>query len=442
MAELLGPETDRFLAALVAPASGLRVNTLRLEPERFRSISPFELDPIAGIDEGFLTNPGERAGSHPYHAAGLYYLQDPGAMAVGAVAAPRPGERVLDLSAAPGGKTTHLAARMANRGLLVANDVSRPRALELLSNVERCGVTGCVVTNETPERLRRHFGAYFDCVLVDAPCSGESMFHKSEAAIEGWSAATVEGCARRQTSLLREAAELVAPGGRLVYSTCTFAREENEDVLAAFLDVSPDFRPEPLGPLPGAEVADLRGEGAGLAAAYRLYPHRFPGAGHFVGALRRVSGGGSGTAHGRRVAPSREALRTLDEFWGAVFPEPPEAERLQVRGAAIQCVPEECPSLDGLNVLRAGLDLGRLETRRFEPAHALALSGLAVSPDRRISLTPGDPRTDRYLAGHPIEAPGAGGWVVVAVDGFALGWGKRVGDTVKNHYPKGLRRRV
>jgi 16S rRNA C967 or C1407 C5-methylase (RsmB/RsmF family) len=246
MSSLLGSDLDEFLSRLRDPPEGLRVNTLRLRPEKLRQMVPFALEPLGVAPEGFTLDRGVRAGRHPYHAAGLYYLQDPGALAVGAMVDPQPGERVLDLAAAPGGKATHLAARMAGRGLLVANDVSRGRARELSGNLERCGVRNAAVLAESAPRLVEHFGAYFDRVLLDAPCSGESMFHKSTAARVAWSEAAVAGCARRQVELLGAAAELTRPGGLLVYSTCTFSLDENELAVARFLEEHTDFVPVEL----------------------------------------------------------------------------------------------------------------------------------------------------------------------------------------------------
>jgi 16S rRNA C967 or C1407 C5-methylase (RsmB/RsmF family)/NOL1/NOP2/fmu family ribosome biogenesis protein len=446
MAGLLGPELPAFLKALEAPAAGLRVNSLRVDPGNFERRSPFTIERLDFPPGGYLVNPGDRPGRHPYHAAGVYYLQDPGAMAVGALVDARPGDRVLDIAAAPGGKTTHLAALMANEGLLVANDVSRARAKDLVGNVERCGVRCAVVTAEAPERLAEHFGSWFHRVLVDAPCSGESMFHKSAAAREDWSPSAVAGCARRQVDLVRAAGRLVRPGGVLVYSTCTFSREENEETIGAFLDETSDFEPEQMAPVPGA-VSGAIVEGsarvrASAMAAHRFWPHRFPGAGHFVVMLRRIDGEVAASRHpaGRRGA-AREDLRLPESFLAEVFPGRDLAmDRVILRGRILYELPAGCPDLGGLNVLRPGLALGVAHRRRFEPSHALALAE-GNSPARdEAGLRPGDPRVDRYLEGHPIHDPGSPGWVPVTVDGFAIGWGKRVGNVVKNHYPKGLRR--
>jgi NOL1/NOP2/sun family putative RNA methylase len=453
MEALLGQESEAFFAALRDPPAGLRVNTLRLSVEAFRELAPFALAPLAYPPEGFRVAADERPGRHPYHAAGLYYLQDPGAMAVGALLDPRPGERVLDLAAAPGGKATHLAARMADTGLLVANDVQPARTRELAGNLERCGVTNAVVTREPAERLAEHFGAWFDRVLLDAPCSGEAMFPKSEAARAGWSPAAVAGCARRQTDLLAQAARLVRPGGLLVYSTCTFSPEEDEEVMARFLRDHPDFEATRLEIVPGAapgepEWVPPRLRRPGIERALRLWPHRVPGAGHFVAGFRRIGGEAGAPAPTRApTAVPRSALALWERFLtehlaaptSALPPLRPPAPLL-LRGQELYRLPDGAPDLAGLRVERPGWWLGTLAKDRFEPAHALAMGMPRRAMHPVLDLAPDDPAVAAYLRGETLSAGGAAGWLTVCVDGFALGWGKRVGGTVKNHYPKGLRR--
>jgi NOL1/NOP2/sun family putative RNA methylase len=446
--ELLGDEARALLAALAAPPQGLRVNTLRLTPERFREISPLDLRPLAFPPAGFVVEGDARPGRHPHHAAGLYYLQDPGAMAVGALVAPRPGQRVLDLAAAPGGKATHLAALMEDRGLLVANDVHAGRARELAGNLERIGATNAVVTNETAGRLAERLGAAFDRVLLDAPCSGESMFSKSEAARREWSRDAVLGCARRQGDLLDEAARLVRPGGLLVYSTCTFSPEEDEGAVAGFIERHPEFEVVELTAVPGGSPGRTEwvGHGAGarpeLSRTLRLWPHRAEGAGHFVAGLRRSGAGEESRwpADGAAQAPGEAARLLADFLRRSLGMEPPEGA-LVLRGSELFCLPEGAPPLGGLRVTRPGWWLGTVHRDRFEPAHALAMAPAASRAPDALDLRSNDPAVAAYLRGEPLRAAGRPGWVAVRVDGFPLGWGKRVGETVKNHYPKGLRRR-
>jgi 16S rRNA C967 or C1407 C5-methylase (RsmB/RsmF family)/NOL1/NOP2/fmu family ribosome biogenesis protein len=435
MAAMLGEELPSFLEALLAPGVALRVNPLRLSAERFETISPFPVEPLPFPQGAYAVPAGTRPGRHPFHAAGLYYVQDPGAMVVGALVGARAGERVLDLSAAPGGKTTLMAGMMGNAGVLVANDVSRTRARELVGNLERCGVTNAVVTVETPERLAARFGAWFDRVLVDAPCSGESMFARSEAARAEWSPGVVAGCARRQSELLATACALVRPGGVLVYSTCTFSREENEDVVSAFLDARPDFGPEPLTPVAGTERV-----GDPTFTAYRLWPHRMPGAGHFVAAFRRI-GGEEPSLESRRIRRLPDTfIRPAQEFIDAVFPgEEFPIGRLEARGSVLFALPDGMPESGGTNVLWPGVELGSIRNGRFEPAHALVMSIPPAKAAGSIDIPLESSDLLRYLRGETIDVEGPSGWWPVTVDGFSLGWGKRTGSTVKNHYPKGLR---
>lgn len=446
MEALLGPEAEPFLAAVADPAPGLRVNTLRLPAARFAAMAPFALGPLAFPPEGFrLLDAGPRPGRHPWHAAGLFYLQDPGAMAVGALVDPRPGERVLDLAAAPGGKATHLAARMGGEGVLVANDVHAGRARELAGNLERCGVRNALVTNESVERLAGHFGPWFHRVLLDAPCSGESMFHKSDAARSDWSPASVLGCARRQKELLSEAARCVAPGGLLVYSTCTFAAEENEGAVGDFLAAHPGWEVEPLPAPPGAAPGRPEwvpgGGDARTRETLRLWPHRVPGAGHYVAALRRPADGAPEPLRDAAGSASGAARALLREWVEASLRGPlPEGEVL-ARGDELFLLPPGTPELGWLRVERPGLWLGTAARGRFEPAHALALWLPPCRARGIVELDPEGAEVAAYLRGETLASTGEPGWVPVTAGGFALGWGKRVGSTVKNHLPKGLRQR-
>lgn len=456
MAALLGDEVDAFLSALTTPVPGLRVNTLRISPASFAAIAPFPLGPLPFPPEGFLLPVDSRAGAHPYHAAGLCYLQDPGAMVVGAVPELPAAPRVLDLAAAPGGKATHLAARMAGRGVLVANDVHGGRALELAGNLERCGVRNALVTSEAPARLAEQWPGWFDLVLVDAPCSGESMFHKSEAARREWSPAAVAGCAHRQEELLNDAVRLVRPGGMLLYSTCTFAPEEDEGVLAAILHEHPELEVTPLPAIPGAEPG--RPDWAGAAAdpavggALRLWPHHFPGAGHFVAALRRRGDASSSPAAAPAAearsgsegwsSPAADALRLAREQLEKVAPGVAiDVERLVSRGDEIYQLPSDAPAAGELRILRPGWWLGTMRKGWFEPAHALAMAMPPTEAATVLDLPASSAEVEAYLRGEVLRQSGPEGWVLICVDGFPLGWGKRTAGAVKNHYPRGLRRR-
>ncbi len=433
MAELLGDEFSAFLASYAQPAvSGLRVNTLKLSPVTFRGLSPFPLSPVPWCAAGFILPPEQEAGRHPFHAAGLYYLQDPSAMAVAELLAAQPGERVLDLCAAPGGKATHLAAQLQGEGLLVANEVIPARAHVLTENLERCGATNAIITVEPPERLAARWPGYFDRVLVDAPCSGEGMFRKSDTARQEWQPEQVAGCALRQSRILEDAAALVRPGGMLAYATCTFALEENEGVILDFLARHPEFASVHSPLQPGFRRGILGDVGI------RLWPHLVPGEGHYIALLRRQGDTPPASAPARRQQMAREAVRAFAAFCAEnlrrVLP-----VQLYAVGAALYHLPPDTPDLAGLRYMRPGWELGTVRKDRFEPAHALALGLSAADAQRTLDLAPDDEQVRRYLQGEVLDAPGEAGWLLVTVAGYPLGWGKRVGRQVKNHYPRALR---
>jgi len=470
MAHLLGDEYPAFFASYAEPVSaGLRVNTLKITPEAFRQLAPFDLAPVPWCAAGFTVGGNDvAAGKHPYHAAGLYYLQDPSAMAAAELLDPQPGERVLDLAAAPGGKATHIAAKMRGQGLLVANEVHPKRAWELAGNLERWGAANVTITNETPERLAEHFEGFFDRVLVDAPCSGEGMMRKGEAARIEWAPELVRGCALRQTAILEQAARLVRSGGRLVYSTCTFNPEENEGTVARFLAAHGEFaliesprlpgfasgRPDWIDVGAGLTPARISGHPptdghpqgdaptrSDLARAVRLWPHMAPGEGHFIAVMRRGGDEASPTYTSWRPARlSRPVEAAYRDFCADHLTAGQANDRLALVGSYLYALPVHLPDLNGLRFLHPGWWLGTVKKDRFEPSHALAL-GLTPAASRRVAdLAADSTQIDAFLRGQPFADPGADGWVLVCVDSHPIGWGKRVAGVVKSHYPRGLRR--
>lgn len=420
MEKMLGPSgAPAFFACYdEPPRRGLRVNTLRLSPAAFAALSPFPLAPAGILPEGFLLTEAPPAiGSHPYHLAGMFYLQEPSAMAPIAALSVRPGMRVLDLCAAPGGKSGGIAARLEGRGLLVANEVVPARAKTLRSTLERLGVTNAAVACARPEVLCGALEGYFDAVLVDAPCSGEGMFRKDPGAAAAWSEAHVRACAQRQQAILGSAARAVAEGGALVYSTCTFSPEENEGVAEAFLAAHPDFT---------------------LEYTRRLYPHTCPGEGHFVARFLRAGGpGGQAKSAALPLPPCKDAAYLA--FCQDALEAPPVGEAARLVDGRVLVLPGLLPKgLERVRLLTAGLYAGDLAAGgRFMPSHALAM---AAGVRWRRALTPGGPDRDAYLRGLAIPAPGLSkGWCRVEVEGCPLGLGKAVEGVLKNHLPKGLR---
>ena len=427
----LGPEYEAFLASYHRPrALGLRLNPLKTDRP---PILPFTLSPLPWAAYGFWYPSEERPGLHPWHEAGLYYLQEPSAMAPAELLGVEPGLRVLDLCAAPGGKSTQLAAKMRGQGLLVCNEYHPKRAKILSQNVERMAISNALVLQETPERLAKRFPGWFHRVLVDAPCSGEGMFRKEAAALEDWSPELVEMCARRQAGILDAAAELLAPGGRLVYSTCTFAPQEDEGAVAAFLARHPEFEIEVLD-VPWFSPGD-GAAGPGLEHTFRLWPHQLRGEGQSAAGLRNGAGEAAPppafARPDRLPAPWEAFARDL----GVQLP----AGKALAFGPSWFWAPEELPDLTGLRVLRPGLELGQCRGERFLPAHALAL--WLSNASRTWSLDPLGPEAARYLAGEELRGSPSG-WTLVTVGSLSLGWAKGSGGVLKNHYPKGLRRRT
>ena len=416
----LGEEYPAFLESLERPrAVALRFNSLKGRIPQL----PFVGNVVPWEPMGYYYDPASRPGLHPYHEAGVYYLQEASAMSAVALLDPLPGERICDLCAAPGGKSTQIAGRLMGDGFLLCNEINPKRAKILSRNIERMGIANALVTNEHPGRLADRVPGYFDKVLIDAPCSGEGMFRKEEAAVTDWSLETVQMCARRQAEILDTGAKLVRPGGRLVYSTCTFAPEENEQAVAEFLERHPDFESETV----AAPWFTPAGEGQ-----FRLWPHKLLGEGHFVAVLRHK---GEEAASGNGD-PGEKLPKLWTEFAAGMGITLPDGKAITY-GASLYWAPLAMPPLKGLKVLRPGLELGELKKDRFEPAHALALwlQDCNCVEDLRAD----EQRIEEYICGNVITTDKKG-WCLVTVDGYSIGWGKGDGRQLKNHYPKGLRR--
>jgi NOL1/NOP2/sun family putative RNA methylase len=462
MERLLGSEYQDFIASLHQPATiGLRVNTLKLSSTEFSQRSPYQLSPIPWCSSGFSVEPAIDAsdsispGKHPYHAAGLYYMQEPSAMAAVQMLAPQPGERVLDLCAAPGGKATHLAALMKNKGLLVTNEIHPKRVWALAENLERCGVRNAVVVNENPQRLAEQFEGFFDRVLLDAPCSGEGMFRKAEVARREWKPELLSSCSLRQSGILEHASRMVKQGGYLAYTTCTFSPEENESVIATFLANHSEFDLLAMPRLPGFQPA--RPEWVGLTPAHkvnraiRIWPHLSQGEGHFIALLLKHASsntrlGGNQIAvqaaqiHLQPVKTSKLSLPFLDEFLADNFNLPLDDSRLVVDGTYVYYIPEIKLDLSDIRVIHPGWWLGTIKKKRFVPSHSLAMGIRSGQVKNGCHLQVNDPQLKSYLAGEVIPGTGENSWILITLEGYPLGWGKRVNGLIKNYYPRGLRK--
>ena len=422
--EMLGDETDQFFEALnLEPVRGIRTT-----PGKEAPLPEGTGDPVPWFPGMYYLSADSDAGKSPLHEAGAYYLQEPSAAAPPAVLAPRPYERVLDLCAAPGGKATALSA-LAPDALIVANEIVTDRAKILSSNAERLGRSNMVVLNENPDRLAKQWPGFFDAVLVDAPCSGEGMFRRHPETIAEWTPDSPASCARRQKAILDTAAQLVKPGGRLCYSTCTFNRQENEDQISSFLTGHPDFSPADF---------TLPCVGKSECGCLRLWPHRCAGEGHFVALLFRNGDKEQGRQTlppaGGLPVPDRDTRREAEKALSTLLDEPVQTDAEFMNG--LWQVPPLTPDLRNLRVLRPGLKLMHRQNRLLLPDHALSH---AVRARRQAELD--EDQCRRYLHGETLElSRQEDGWTQVLFSGVSLGWGKMTQGTLKNHYPKGLRK--
>ena len=452
MQELLGEEFGQYLESFKEEwKPGLRVNTWKLEPRELAKLVPWNLEPVPWADNGFYYDgtPDEevlRPSKHPAYYAGLYYLQEPSAMTPAAMLPVVPGDRVLDLCAAPGGKSTELASKLKGRGMLVSNDISYSRARALLKNLELAGAANICVTSEAPEKLAGVWPEFFDKILVDAPCSGEGMFRRDEDMVKDWNEKGPEYYVPIQRQILSQAAAMLRPGGYMLYSTCTFSVEEDEENVAYVLEEFPQMQ---LCCLDLDKVPGACG-GFGLSGCMRLFPHRLKGEGHFLALMRKKGGddGGKeilppmdpGTA-GKRVR-AVEKEKELDAFLRQSGTEW-DYERIVIHQDNAYYLPEGLAWNLPLRFLRTGLFLGELKKGRFEPSQALAMSMKAGQFPNTVSFPGGDSRVLRYLKGETISLEGdegpVKGWCLAAMEGFPLGWAKGTGMSLKNKYYPGWR---
>ena len=436
MKELLKDEFDSYIESFDEPRLyGLRVNTAKISVEDFLKISPFELTPIPWISNGFYYKEEDKPAKHPFYFAGLYYLQEPSAMTPAFVLPVNEGEKVLDLCAAPGGKSTELGAKLNGTGLLVSNDISASRAKALLKNVEVFGIGNVLVTCEYPEKLAEKFVGFFDKILVDAPCSGEGMFRKDNKLVKSWVSQGPDFFAPIQKNILNSAAIMLKPGGYLLYSTCTFSKMEDEDNIQEFLDNHSEFSLE--------RIYDYEGftRAYGMEEAVRIFPHKMQGEGHFVALLHKdgelVSDVNCGNSKVSKIPA--EIKEFLDEF-----NIPVDVSTIEIQGEKVYIMPKEVDNLKGLRVLRSGLLLGELKKNRFEPSQAFAMT---IKPENYSTVLDFDgdsPTVIKYLKGETIEAEegrlrGDSKNVLITVCNHPLGWGKLSNGTVKNKYLPGWR---
>lgn len=437
MKRILGEDTDKFICALEEEAvKGLRVNTLKTDDCDLSHLPDVKLSPLPYASDGYTVERGDKLGNTPEHHAGMFYMQDPGAMAtVNAVNIER-GWCALDVCAAPGGKSSQIAAKIGEEGLLYANEYVPKRAKIIVSNFERLGIKNAVVTSLDTRKIGEMYRGYFDLVLCDAPCSGEGMFRKYDEAITEWSEDNVRLCAERQREILNNLAGTVKAGGYLLYSTCTYSREENEDTVADFIKNHPEFSLcEVEEKLKGATADGLDG----MKAARRFYPHLAKGEGQFIALMKKDENCDILSTilyKEQLIEPSKQEIAIIKKFIsdninGEI------SGRFINWGEQIALVPHDLPIPQ--KSFMPGIMLGEVKKGNFFPHHQF-FSAYGDRFKRQERLTRDDPRTEKYLRGEEIDSLlNENGWCAVTYEGVALGGGKISGGRVKNHYPKGLR---
>ncbi|MCR5195101.1 MAG: RsmF rRNA methyltransferase first C-terminal domain-containing protein [Pseudobutyrivibrio sp.] len=423
MEQDLGPDFHAFLRSYDEnKISALRFNPIKADKAAATAMAGIIKEQVEWSPNGYYYDDESRPGLHPYHQAGVFYIQDASAQLPVEMLSPEPGDYCLDLCAAPGGKSTQIAGYLQGEGILVSNEPMKNRAKILSENIERLGIRNAIVTSEYPDKLAENFIEYFDKIMVDAPCSGEGMFRKNHDACQEWSLESVEMCANRQAEILDRAYEMLVPGGRLCYSTCTFAKLEDEEAVADFISRHPDMS---------------------LIKECRLWPHQVKGEGHYAALLEKAD---DGRGQACRVIRDEISLKKINDkilndyliFAKEALNEPIK-DNLLLLGDLLYHLPKGCPDFSKLHVLRGGLFLGTLKKNRFEPSHALALALKSDEVKNTFNLSKDSAEIQNFLRGQSLYGDVKDGWTLITVDGYSVGWGKAVKGQIKNHYPKGLR---
>ena len=441
MRGLLGDGYDAYIEALSRkPVRAFRVNSAKIDPSDFERINSISHERLPFVENAFLFD-RERIGDHPFHHAGMIYVQEPAAMLPAGSVDALPDWKILDMCAAPGGKTGQLGVKLGSGGVLVSNEIVPSRCRTLVGNVERLGMKNTVVTRADSAKLAESYPGVFDLVVVDAPCSGEGMFRKEPKAIEDWSAENVKGCAARQRSILENAAECVRGGGQILYSTCTFSVEENEMVIDSFLRGHPDFELVPVkenvrrATVDGISFPGCQSER--LSLCRRFYPHSGTGEGQFAALLKRAEGSTAEPRLGKSFL-KRTADKTVFGFLDETL-EDYDRSAVLMKGDVPVLFSSDLPVFEGMTVT-AGVTIGEIRGRFIRPHHQL-FSAMGKDFCRKLDLEPDGEEIERYLRGETLAADGESGFAAVTVCGVPLGGGKISGGVLKNYYPKGLRKK-
>lgn len=423
---LLGDEYDAFLESYQRPVySGIRMNTLKITPEAYMELTGKNLEQVPWNNLGFYCDSAKTYSRSPLYYAGLYYIQEPSAMLPAHLLPVEEGDKVLDMCAAPGGKSTALAAKLQGTGLLVSNDISYSRAKALLRNMEAFGVKNSLVVSENPKKLAERLPEYFDKILIDAPCSGEGMFHKKPSMTESWEKTGPEFYSEIQREIICYGADMLKPGGYMVFSTCTFSPLEDEGTIQYFLEKHPEFE---------------------LEKEIRLWPHKVRGEGHYVTLLHKKEATGDLTSfRGGAAMHNYQKTKGVDSFFDflkeAKISLEFDEKRLSLQGDHLYYLPENMIDTSGLRLLRCGWYLGNIKKNRFEPSGAFAVGLKKSECGQVIDIAYDDPMAVKYLKCETLEVENVKGkgWYLVCASGYPLGWGKLANGTLKNKYPAGWR---
>ncbi len=445
MKELLKEDYEDYLASFEEKRLyGLRINTLKISVEDFLKISPFELEPIPWIENGFYFHEEDKPAKHPYYFAGLYYIQEPSAMTPANVLPVEDGDVVFDMCAAPGGKSTELGSKLDRTGLLITNDISNSRAKALLKNVEVFGIPNLCVLSEDPKKIADRFTGFFDKVLIDAPCSGEGMFRKDNKLIKSWEKNGPEFYSKIQRDIVLSGADMLKPGGKMLYSTCTFSKLEDEETIRHLLRERPEMQ---LIPIPSYEgfcpgiIENEEDTAMQIEKCVRIFPHKMQGEGHFLALLEKDTDA-SENYHAKRKPSTEKLPEELLEFLSHVT-FPVQKQDIFIRDSKVYQVSPEMPQEGGLRIMRNGLLLGEMKKNRFEPSQALAMALQMSEYDKIINLPASDERVVKYLKGETLDFENENdyqdGWNLFCVDGYPLGWGKYSKGALKNKYLAGWR---
>ena len=463
MSDYLGDQFDAFIATFDEPAlKGIRLSTMKVAPEEQEKIvSELQSDikRVPWTSCGFYSD-AEYSGKDPYYHAGVYYPQEPSAMLPAEVIAAKPGEIILDLCAAPGGKACRIGEDLKGRGIIVANEINSERSKALNRNIERTGITNCIILNESPDNIARCLPTFFDKILIDAPCSGEGMFRRDPKAVKSWENYGPMGVSKLQYEIITEAAKALKPGGSIVYSTCTFAEIEDEGIISRFLADHPDIEIVPHPEIKG--ITHIM-EGP-MKGCMRIWPHLSAGDGHFCVHLRNTSGSASEyniepvPSHGSIVDKEVACMiRFLSDFLAQESLEEIKekcSRQVLVQGSGIYLMPLNSKLLNKLRIVKSGLFMGEIKVtkteRVFVPSNSfpLTLSKAMIRPDSAVNFARDDDNLFRYLKGETINIDISDdrfsqvkqkGTVVIMVNGYPLGLGKIQNGTIKNLYPKAWR---